>query len=214
MRFCFMGASKSERRLAIWVGIIIGVAASSMLVKTALQRKDEKDANRPGNFESLRTAKEGKPFDAVPEELRERFPNAIVVYFEQNATVGPGDLPAAMRSWVIETTGSFRSERLFVLADEIRRDANGTKAQEVRMRYSRASEALVKIRTGVTRDHLEELLDGRRFKVIGKNKRTDELVVQFRDVSPKGVRTAIRSLVSLRKVVEKVSPSPFVLPSG
>ena len=207
-----MGASKSERRVAIGVGIVIGVAVSSMLVRVALQKKAEKDANRLGNFESQVTAKDGKPFSAVPLELRERFPNAVVVHYEDNATEGPGDLPTAGRSWVIETVGSFRSERLFVLVDEIQRDENGTGMEEPNLRYFRASEALVKTVKGVRQDALEEALDGERFSVIGENSKTGMLVVQFRDVSPVGLRSAIRDLRDLTGLVDEVSPSPFVPP--
>ena len=46
-----MGLSKSERRVAIWVGVGIGVAVSSMLVRVALQKKNEQMSNLPGHFE-------------------------------------------------------------------------------------------------------------------------------------------------------------------
>ena len=212
MRNLHMGASKSERRLAMWVGIVIGVAVSSMLVRFALQKKGEKDANRPGNFESQLTAMEGKPFSPVPVELRERFPNAVVVHYEENATEGPGELTAAMRSWVVETVGSFRSERLFVLVDEIRSDENEAPTEEPVLRYLRASEALVRLMEGVTGNALEKALDGERFSVIGKNSETGKIVVQFRDVSPLGMRTAIRDLSDLKGILTEVSPYPFAPP--
>ena len=70
-----MGASKGEKRVAMWVGIAIGVAVSSMLVRYALDKKDQRLADRPGNYSSLMTAKDAKPFHPVPMEAMERFPN-------------------------------------------------------------------------------------------------------------------------------------------
>ena len=134
------------------------------------------------------------------------------VHYEENATEGAGDLPAAKRSWVIETVGSFRSERLFVLVNEMPRDENGTGLEEPNLRYFRASEALVKTVAGVRQDALEAALDGERFSVIGENSKTGELVVQFRDVSPVGLRTAIRDLRDLTGLVDAVAPFPFVPP--
>lgn len=206
-----MGASKGEKRVAMWVGIAIGVAVSSMLVRYALDKKDKRLANRPGNYSSLMTAKDAKPFHPVPGELEERFPNAIVVHYEENATEGPGDLSAAKRSWVIETMGSFRSERLFALVDELQADENGTGAESPKLRFSRASEAWVELIPGTKTEELEAVLDMERFRVIGKNSNTGEIVVQFREVSPTGIRDAIRELGGLKELSRRARIAPIGL---
>ena len=208
-----MGASKGEKRVAMWVGIAIGVAVSSMLVRYALDKKDKRLANRPGNYSSLMTAKDAKPFHPVPMEAMERFPNAIVVHYEENATEGPGELPAAKRSWVIETMGSFRSERLFALVAELQEDGSGISTESPKLRFSRASEAWVELTNGTKPEELEATLDRDRFRVIGENSKTSEIVVQFRDVSPTGIRNAIRELGAFQDIVQRarivpIGPSP------
>ena len=204
-----MGASKGEKRVAMWVGIAIGVAVSSMLVRYALDKKDQRLADRPGNYSSLMTAKDAKPFHPVPMEATERFPNAIVVHYEENATEGPGELPAAKRSWVIETMGSFRSERLFALVDELQEDGSGTSTESPKLRFSRASEAWVELTNGTKPEELEAALDRDRFRVIGGNSKTSEIVVQFRDISPTGIRNAIRELGAFQDMVQRARIAPI-----
>ena len=203
-----MGLSKSERRVAIWVGVAIGVAASSMLVRVALQKKNEQMANLPGNFDSLRTAVGGKPFPSIPVELGERFSNAVVVHYEGNAS----GQPSTVKNWVIESAGSFRSERLFVLVEESTGEGNGTSEEEPAFRFFRASEAQVTLKSGVQADDLEAVLDEERFQVIGTNSQTGNPIVQFRDISPPGIRKAIAELKGFAGLVDSASLSPFPPP--
>ena len=203
-----MGLSKSERRVAIWVGVGIGVAVSSMLVRVALQKKNEQMSNLPGNFDSLRTAVGGKPFPSVPDELRERFSNAVVVHYEGNAS----GHPSPVKNWVIESAGSFRSERLFVLVEESTGEGNGTSEEEPTFRYFRASEARVKLKSGVETDDLKDVLDEERFQVIGTNSQTGNPIVQFRDISPPGIRKAIAELKGFSGLVSDASLAPFPPP--
>jgi hypothetical protein len=204
-----MGLSKSERRVAIWVGVGIGVAVSSMLVRVALQKKNEQMSNLPGNYDSLRTAVGGKPFPTVPAELRERFSNALVVHYEGNAS----EHPPYVKNWVIESAGSFRSERLFVLVEEeSASEGNGTSEEEPVFRYFRASEAQVTLKSGVKADELKAVLDEERFQVIGTNSETGNPIVQFRDISPQGIRKAIAELKGFAGLVVSVSLSPFPSP--
>ena len=203
-----MGLSKSERRVAIWVGVGIGVAVSSMLVRVALQKKNEQMSNLPGNFDSLRTAVGGKPFPSVPAELRERFSNAVVVHYEGNAS----GQPSTVKNWVIESAGSFRSERLFVLVEESTGEGNGTSEEEPAFRFFRASEAQVTLKSGVEADDLKAVLDEERFQVIGTNSQNGNPIVQFRDISPTGIRKAIAELKGFAWLVDSASLSPFPPP--
>ena len=203
-----MGLSKSERRVAIWVGVGIGVAVSSMLVRVALQKKNEQMSNLPGNFDSLRTAVDGKPFPTVPAELRERFSNAVVVHYEGN-TSGHSS-PA--KNWVIESAASFRSERLFVLVEESTGEGDGASEKEPVFRYFRASEAQVTLKSGVKMDDLKDVLDEERFQVIGANSQNGNPIVQFRDISPPGIRKAIAELKGFAGLVDSASLSPFPPP--
>ena len=203
-----MGLSKSERRVAIWVGVGIGVAVSSMLVRVALQKKNEQMSNLPGNFDSLRTAVGGKPFPSVPAELKERFSNAVVVHYEGNAS----EHSSPAKNWVIESAGSFRSERLFVLVEESTGEGDGASEKEPVFRYFRASEAQVTLKSGVKMDDLKDVLDEERFQVIGANSQNGNPIVQFRDISPPGIRKAIAELKGFAGLVDSASLSPFPPP--
>ena len=57
-----MGLNKKDRRISIWIGIIIGVTLSSMLFRYAIKDKNERSLLRPGSYESNITAVEGLPF--------------------------------------------------------------------------------------------------------------------------------------------------------
>ena len=81
-----MSISKKERSFSIWIGIAIGVALSSMLVRYALEKKETQTKERPGNYESLQCASGGEPFHPLPEPIKEKIPYGIVVYFENNQT--------------------------------------------------------------------------------------------------------------------------------
>ena len=186
----------------------IGVAVSSMLVRVALQKKNEQMSNLPGNFDSLRTAVGGKPFPSVPAELRERFSNAVVVHYEGNAS----EQPSTVKNWVIESAGSFRSERLFVLVEESTGEGNGTSEEEPTFRFFRASEAQVTLKSGVQADDLEAVLDEERFQLIGTNSQNGNPIVQFRDISPPGIRKALAELKGFAGLVDSASLSPFPPP--
>jgi hypothetical protein len=203
-----MGLSKSERRVAIWVGVGIGVAVSSILVRVALEKKNEQMSNLAGNFDSLRTAVGGKPFPSVPAELRERFSNAVVVHYEGNAS----GHPSPVKNWVIALRGSFRSEKLFVLVEESTGEGNGTSEEEPTFRFFRASEAQVKLKSGVETDDLKAVLDEKRFQVIGTNSQNGNPIVQFRDISPPGIRKALAELKGFAGLVDSASLSPFPPP--
>ncbi len=51
-----MSISKKERTLSIWIGLAIGITLSSLLFRYALNEKEAKTRQRPGNFEGNTTA--------------------------------------------------------------------------------------------------------------------------------------------------------------
>jgi len=81
-----MGLGKKERRLTIAIGLIIGVTASSMLVRHALDVKDEQATKKPGNYNSLHSAVGNVEFPPLPEKVKKAVPNGIVVFYEGNRT--------------------------------------------------------------------------------------------------------------------------------
>ena len=196
-----MSATKGERRLAIWVGVAIGVAASSLLVRHAFQVKEEQAANRPGNYDSLQTALGGLPFAPVPAGLREKLPNGVVVHYEENASTGLAGLEAAERAWVVETTGAFRSERLFVLVEEV--------PEQAALRFSRASELYLTARAGVKEEAFEEALDGERFRILGRNEATGDFLMQIREFHPEQIRRVHEELRAMTDLVASTRPAPY-----
>ena len=108
---------KKERRITIAIGLLIGITTSSLLVKYALSVKNEQTSRKPGNYNSLHSAVGNKKFPPLPLSIENAIPNGIVVYFEGNRTSLLSTEIQKVDSWVIETTGSFRSERLFILAE-------------------------------------------------------------------------------------------------
>jgi hypothetical protein len=103
-----MSLSKKERRLTIWIGIAIGVACSSMLVRYAFNQKEIKAKERPGNYNSGRTAADQKAFPPLPFEAQKDLPHGIVVFHDYNQSILNGSENSS--SWVVETTGNFRSK--------------------------------------------------------------------------------------------------------
>jgi hypothetical protein len=101
---------------------------------------------------------------------------------------------------------------LFVLVEESTGEGNGTSEEEPNFRYFRASEAQVTLNSGVKADDLKDVLDEERFQVIGTNSQTGDPIVQFRDISPLGIRKAIAELKGFSGLVSAASLSPFPPP--
>jgi len=197
-----MGLGKRERKFTIAIGLIIGVTASSMLVRYALDVKDEQAAQKPGNYNSLHSAVGNVKFPPLPEQVQKAVPNGIVVFFEANRTsLDDWSEEGMVDSWVIETSGSFRSERLFVLAEVNHGPTSQTQ-------FFRASEVYVKLNRSSDRDTLEDRLDENKFYIIGKNSVSSEYIVQVRNFSPSDLDEALRFLQSLPEV-NSVRLSPW-----
>ena len=106
------------------------VACSSMLVRHALKQR-LKTAQRMGAYNLGLTAYDQSKFAELPQKVRDDLPNGIVVFHESEPLSDP-KVGTIKNSWIIETSGSFRSERLFILIENIK----GTKE----ITYYRASE--------------------------------------------------------------------------
>lgn len=197
-----MSLGKKERRITIAIGLIIGVTASSMLVRHALDIKSEKTALRPGNYKSLHTAVGNIPFPPLPETVSTAVPSGIVIHYEGNRSSLSGSHLNKVNSWVIETTGSFRSERLFILAEQELESASN-------IQLFRAAEIYTRLKNDNTLESFKKLLDEDVFHIIGRNHSTDELIVQSRNFSPTDLEKAIRFLTATNLVASTRLP-PWV----
>jgi len=170
-----------------------------MLVRHALDIKTEKTALRPGNYKSLHTAVGNIPFCPLPESVSTAIPSGIVVHYEENRSSLSGSHLNKVNSWVIETTGSFRSERLFILAEqELEFSSN--------IQLFRAAEIYIRLKNDNMLDSFENLLDEDLFHIIGQNHSTDELIVQSRNFSPTDLEKAINFLLSTNLVTSTRLP--------
>ncbi len=197
-----MGLGKKERRFTIAIGLIIGVTASSMLVRHALDVKDEQASQKPGNYNSLHSAVGNVEFPPLPEKVKKAVPNGIVVFYEDNRTSVSNGGHQVVNSWVIETSGSFRSERLFILAEVSASDPEDVK-------FYRASEIYVGLGDAYSWDDLENLLPEEQYRMIGQNSVSSEYIVQIRHFSPTDIALALEHLEKLPQT-QSVRPSPWV----
>jgi hypothetical protein len=202
-----MAISKKERSLSIWIGIAIGVAVSSMLVRYALQKKEEQTKERPGNYKSLKCASDGSPFVPLPEGIREKIPHGIVVYFENNQSIEDGNTTTYQRSWTIESAGSFRSERLFIWAIENSLSPDFSHSKDYH--FHRASELYILPKSKDKIDEFKNLIDEDYYKIIGENSKTGEWIIQIKEFSPTGIRNAIKSLKEFSTFVSSVRIIPW-----
>jgi len=188
-----MALAKKERRITIAIGLIIGITVSSMIVRHALNVKSDQAAQRPGNYNSQHSASGNVSFSALPDAVRNAIPHGIVVYFEGNRSSVTGRTKELVDCWVIETAGSFRSERLFILAE-------AEKTVPAKIKLSRATEIYVQTKNGYSGEDLERHLDEEKFKIIGRNSRSNEHIVQIRNFSPTELLKADNFLNSLEFV--------------
>ncbi len=197
-----MALSKKERRITIAIGLIIGVSTSSMLVKHALEVKDQQTARKPGNYASQQSAVDQVKFPPLPRSIIQSIPNGIVVFFEENRSRLSFSDQAMIDAWIIETSGSFRSERLFILAE-----VNRTEFQETR--FFRASEIYVKLKNEYTEELFNQKLDDEEFRIIGKNSSSDEYIVQVKEISPTDLISS-EKLIRSMPMVESTRFPPWI----
>ena len=197
-----MGLGKKERRFTIAIGLIIGVTASSMLVRHALDVKDEQASQKPGNYHSLHSAVGNVEFPPLPEKVKKAIPNGIVVFYEDNRTSVSRDTNHMVNSWVIETSGSFRSERLFVLAE-----VSASNPEDVK--FYRASEIYAGLDDAYSWDEFENLLPEEQFRIIGQNSVSSEYIVQIRHFSPTDIALSLEQLEKLPQT-QSAMPSLWI----
>ncbi|MEC8014148.1 MAG: hypothetical protein VX153_07960 [Verrucomicrobiota bacterium] len=178
-----MSLNKKERRISIWIGIAIGVACSSMIVRYALKHKENQISGRPGNYESNTSASSQSIIPSLPEDAQKKIPNGIVVYHEFNQSITED--PFASNSWVVETSGNFRSERLFILVEQ-------NNQSDSDLRFFRASEIYARLKPTVSKKKLESFLNQDEYRIIGKNSKTDEFIIQIKKIRPSEIRNTLR----------------------
>ena len=183
-----MTITKNERRLAIGVGIALGVVFSSMLIRYAFQTKEQKMQDRAGNYNTLKTAFDGSPFDPLPEEIKDKLKHGIVIHYDSSQSIMSKSETGSTKSWVIETVGSFRSERLFVLAEQ------SFEGNSSKITFYRASELYLKFHDPVNFDKFKLKLDQDRFRIIGKNSSSKEWILQIKKFSPSDIRNTMIEL--------------------
>ena len=192
--------NKKERNLTIAVGVTIGVTISWGLLS---MWKDDRDAfakNLPGNYDSNLTA-HGQPLATPPPmKIQERYPGGRVLHHvaEANASLTlPGKSPP-LNVWILTTkNGSYK----FVRVEQAAGDGNATGA----LWLYRGAEIFAWTRPGASEDDLREALPEDRYNLLGRNERRGCYLVQFREVSPEGLPTAMRELLA-KPVIEKVEP--------
>lgn len=198
-----MGLNKKDRRISIWIGVIIGVTISSLLFRYAINDKNERASKRPGSYESNMTAVGYHTFPGIPNSIRDAIPHGLVLHYESNFSVFE-ETSSKNVCWVIESGGALRSERLFILAEL---GPNETPA------FYRASEIYITASENTTFEMLEQQLPEENFRVLGQNQRTSEYILQIKEFDPRKFREILRQLPKEFKSVKQVRPYPWS-PSG
>ena len=168
-----------------------------MLVRYAFNQKEIKAKERPGNYDSGRTAADQKAFPPLPLEAQKDLPHGIVVFHDFNQSILNEN--ESFSSWVVEITGNFRSERLFVLVEKNNQSGS--------LDYFRASEIYLLLQPKKNKAQLEFYLDKDSQRVIGKNSKTHEFIIQIKNIKPKEIRKTLQlfrkntSLIANARVV-------------
>ncbi|NBU86269.1 MAG: hypothetical protein EBS13_02940 [Verrucomicrobia bacterium] len=198
-----MGLNKKDRRISIWIGVIIGVTISSLLFRYAINDKNERASKRPGSYESNMTAVGYHTFPGIPNSIRDAIPHGLVLHYESNFSIFE-ETSSKNVCWVIESSGALRSERLFILAEL---DPSETPA------FYLASEMYITASENTTFEMLEQQLPEENFRILGQNQRTSEYILQIKEFDPRKFREVLRQLPKKFKSIKQVRPYPWS-PSG
>ena len=198
-----MGLNKKDRRISIWIGVIIGVTISSLLFRYAINDKNERASKRPGSYESNMTAVGYHTFPGIPNSIRDAIPHGLVLHYESNFSIFE-ETSSKNVCWVIESSGALRSERLFILAEL---DPSETPA------FYLASEMYITASENTTFEMLEQQLPEENFRILGQNQRTSEYIIQIKEFDPRKFREVLRQLPKKFKSIKQVRPYPWS-PSG
>ncbi len=198
-----MALKKKERGLAIGVGITFGVLVSWWIINLWMQSRREQQQNLPGNYDSNVTVYGKAMTYAPPEEIQEKYPKGRVLFHaeEVNAT---STLPeqAAEQIWILMTqSGRYK----FVRVDQApRADANAT----AELSLYRGAEVFVWAQPGVDEEEIGDTLPEDQYRILGTHSQKGCYVVQFKNVTPEGLPTALRELSEI-SIVKKVEPCPI-----
>lgn len=195
-----MGLNKKDRRISIWIGVVIGITLSSMLFRYAIKDKNERASMRKGSYQSGVTAISGLPCPPVPEILTEAIPQGIVIHYEANQSVSEFENSNHTDCWVVESSGAIRSERLFILAEV---------KQGKEIAFFRASELYVTAEDGVDESTLSAQLPKNEFRILGQNSKTSEFILQIKEISPKAILKHLKELPLKFSNVKKVRLYPW-----
>ncbi|MEC8420024.1 MAG: hypothetical protein VXZ32_02765 [Verrucomicrobiota bacterium] len=195
-----MGLNKKDRRISIWIGVLIGITLSSMLFRYAINDKNERASTRKGSYQSGVTAISGLPCPPIPEILKKTIPQGIVIHYEANQSVSDFEKSYQTDCWVIESSGAIRSERLFILA-EIKKGKD--------IAFYRASELYLTAEDGVDETTLSEQLPTDKFRILGQNSKTSEFILQVKEISPKAILNNLKELPLQFSNVKKVRLYPW-----
>ena len=198
-----MGLNKKDRRISIWIGIIIGVTLSSMLFRYAIKDKNERSSMRPGSYDSNVTAVGNLPFTEIPKLIKDSIPRGLVLHFENNFSVSRTHEENCTDCWIIESGGVLRSERLFVLAENNR----GAKVD-----FYRASELYITASESCDLKDLEKELPEDNFRILGQNKKTLEYILQVKEFYPGKLKEFLQQLPIQFRSIKQVRLYPWLPP--
>lgn len=198
-----MGLNKKDRRISIWIGIIIGVTLSSMLFRYAIKDKNERSSMRPGSYDSNVTAVGNLPFPEIPKLIKDSIPRGLVLHFENNFSVSRTHETNCTDCWIIESGGVLRSERLFVLAENNR----GAKVD-----FYRASELYITASESCDLKDLEKELPEDNFRILGQNKKTLEYILQVKEFYPGKLKELLQQLPIQFRSIKQVRLYPWLPP--
>jgi hypothetical protein len=198
-----MGLNKKDRRISIWIGIIIGVTLSSMLFRYAINDKNERSSMRLGSYDSNVTAVGNIPFPEIPKLIKDSIPRGLVLYFENNFSVSRPNETNGTDCWVIESGGVLRSERLFILAEN-----NGS----AKVDFYRASELYVTATENRDLKDLEKELPEDNFRILGQNKKTLEYILQIKEFYPGKLKEYLQQIPIQFRSIKEVRLYPWLPP--
>lgn len=198
-----MGLNKKDRRISIWLGIIIGVTLSSMLFRYAINDKNHRSSTRPGSYDSNVTAVGNLPFPEIPKLIKDTIPRGLVLHFENNFSVSRPDDTIGTDSWIIESVGVLRSERLFILAENNR---------NAKVDFYRASELYITAIENCDLKDLEEELPEDNFRILGQNKKTLEYILQVKEFYPDKLKEFLKQLPFQFRTIKEVRLYPWLPP--
>ena len=174
-----------------------------MLFRYAINDKNKRSLLRAGSYESNVTAVDNSPFPKIPAKIRKAIPRGLVLFYENNQSISETGKKSETDCWIIESSGAIRSERLFILA-EVKKNGDAN--------FFRASELYLKAESGINEATLTEQLPGEDFRILGKNEKTSEFILQIKEFSPDKLRQYTQDLPNQFLSINSVRLYPWSPP--